>query len=122
MVEGRHLKQFIANQYQNLFLSHAGGYENEVLHCVQERVTPEMNEALPAPFTCDEVWAALESIGDLKVPGPDGMPSIFYKRFWQLVGERVKKEVLDVLNGGVMPQGWNDTIIVLIPKNMRLKN
>ena len=41
-VEGRHLKQFTANQYVN-----------EVLHCVQERVTPEINEALLAPFTGD---------------------------------------------------------------------
>jgi hypothetical protein len=32
------------------------------------------------------------------------------------VGEQVKKEVLAVLNGDPMPQGWNDTVIVLIPK------
>jgi hypothetical protein len=44
------------------------------------------------------------------------MPSIFYKHFWHLLGEKVKKEVLDVLNGGDMPPGWNDTVIVLIPK------
>jgi len=52
----------------------------------------------------------------LKAPGADGMPSIFYKKFWSLIGELVKKEVLDVLNGGPIPDGWNDTIIVLIPK------
>ena len=28
----------------------------------------------------------------------------------------MKREVLDFLNGGNMPQGWNDTVIVLIPK------
>ena len=115
-MEGRNLKQFIANQYQNLFLSHAGGYELGVLKCVQECVTSEMNEALLAPFSGEEVRAALETIGDLKAPGADGMPAIFYKRFWHLIGEKVKKEVLDVLNGGEMPQGWNDTVIVLIPK------
>jgi len=115
-VEGRNLKQFIANQYQNLFLSYAGGYELGVLKCVQERVTSEMNEALLAPFSGEEVRTALETIGDLKAPGADGMPAIFYKRFWHLIGEKVKKEVLDVLNGGEMPQGWNDTVIVLIPK------
>lgn len=27
-----------------------------------------------------------------------------------------KMEVLDVLNGRPMPEGWNDTVIVLIPK------
>jgi hypothetical protein len=75
-----------------------------------------MNEALLTPFTGAEVWAALETIGDLKALGADGMLAIFYKRFWQLVGEKVKKEVLDVLNGSDMPQGWNDIVIVLIPK------
>jgi len=49
-------------------------------------------------------------------PGPDGMPSIFYKRFWDLVGDHVKSEVLAVLNGGSMLEGWNDTVIDLIPK------
>jgi hypothetical protein len=32
------------------------------------------------------------------------------------LGEKVKKEVKDVLKGGPMPAGWNDTIISLIPK------
>ena len=40
----------------------------------------------------------------------------FYKKFGSLIGERVKKEVFDVLNGGPIPDGWNDIIIVLIPK------
>ncbi|WVZ54295.1 hypothetical protein U9M48_005117 [Paspalum notatum var. saurae] len=115
-VQGRHLKQFIANQYQNLFLSLAGGHEDFVIDRVQRRVTQEMNESLLAPFSGEEVWKALESIGDLKAPGPDGMPAVFYKQFWNLIGEKVKKEVLEVLNGGNMPQGWNNTIIVLIPK------
>jgi hypothetical protein len=40
----------------------------------------------------------------------------FYKKFWSLVGEKVKREVLTVLNGAAKPEGWNDTVIVLIPK------
>jgi hypothetical protein len=79
-------------------------------------VTREMNNILQAPYSGEEVWKALDSIGDLKAPGVDGIPAIFYKRFWGLIGERVKMEVLKVLNGGEMPGGWNDTIIVLIPK------
>lgn len=59
---------------------------------------------------------ALDSIGDLKAPGPDGLPSIFYKSCLEIVGEQVTDEVLQVLNGGRMPPGWNDTIISLIPK------
>jgi hypothetical protein len=44
------------------------------------------------------------------------MPSIFYKESWELIGEQVTTEVLSVLNGGPMPEGWNDTCVGLIPK------
>lgn len=87
-----------------------------MLSCVQSQVTNEMNDGLASPFTSEEVWNALLDMGDLKVPGADGLPVIFYKKFWSLVGDKVKGEVLAVLNGGDMPMGWNDTVIVLIPK------
>jgi hypothetical protein len=32
------------------------------------------------------------------------------------MGDKVKEEVLAVLNGNPMPETWNDTFIVLIPK------
>jgi hypothetical protein len=63
-----------------------------------------------------EVKAALDHIGDLKAPGPDGMPSLFYKKYWHIMGDTIIKEVLNMLRGGDMPEGWNDTFIVLIPK------
>uniref|UniRef100_A0A8I6YBV2 Reverse transcriptase domain-containing protein n=1 Tax=Hordeum vulgare subsp. vulgare TaxID=112509 RepID=A0A8I6YBV2_HORVV len=44
------------------------------------------------------------------------MPSILYKKNWPLMGDHVVEEVLAVLNGGEIPVGWNDTVIVLIPK------
>lgn len=88
----------------------------EVNSCVPRRVTRDMNDALMAPYSGEEVWKALESIGDLKAPGVDGMPVVFYKNLWQLIGERVKHEIWTVLNGGNIPDGWNDTLIVLIPK------
>jgi hypothetical protein len=96
-----------------LFFSLAGGHE-EVLECVQCQVTTEINESLLTPFTSEEVCCALDSIGDLKAPGPDGSPSIFYKRFWQLVRQQIE--------GGSSSCSkwcsyeWIDTVIVLIPK------
>ena len=112
----RHLKTFIANQYQQLFMSSAGTNMDEVLACVQNKVSQSINDNLAVPFTGDEVWRALKDMGDLKAPGSDGITVIFYKRFWNLVGDKVKEEVLQVLNGAHMPAGRNDTVIVLIPK------
>jgi hypothetical protein len=86
VVEGERLKLFVANHYQNLFTSHAGNHCDEVLWCVRTRVSHEMNESLLTPFTSEEVFVALESIGDLKAPGTDGMPSIFYKKILESTG------------------------------------
>jgi hypothetical protein len=58
----------------------------------------------------------------MKAPGPDGMPSILFKRFWRIVGDRVTKEVLNMLNGGAIPEDWNNTLVVLIPKTKKPKN
>jgi hypothetical protein len=119
-VQGKYLKSYIANHYQQLFLSYIGADSRlcveEILDCVQRRVTQEMNESLLKPFTNQEIWEALENIGDLNAPEADGFLLFLYKWFWYLIGDRVKQEVMAVLNGGDMPQGWNDTFIVLIPK------
>jgi hypothetical protein len=106
----------ITNYFNKLFTSHTSTRTQELLSKVVPRVTHEMNEFLLKEFTEEEVWHALEDIGDLKAPGPDGMPSIFYKCNWEVVGPHVVKEVLEVLNGGPIPQKWNETWVTLIPK------
>ena len=83
---------------------------------VQPRISVAMNAVLEADYTREEVKAALDHIGDLKAPGPDGMPAIVFKRHWHFMGDRVVEEVLAFLNGGDIPLGWNDTMVVLIPK------
>lgn len=75
-----------------------------------------MNESLMKPFTVDEIKQGLDAIGDLKAPGADGMPSLFYKKFWDIVGIDVTRDVMNFLNGGPVPEGWNETVVVLIPK------
>jgi ribonuclease HI len=75
-----------------------------------------MNEALLKPYTAEEIKEAMFDIGDYKAPGTDGLHAVFYKKFWAVVGEEVTKEVLQALNTGTIPEGWNETAIVLIPK------
>jgi hypothetical protein len=82
------------------------------------KVTPGMNESLLAPFSAEEVKKALYSIGDLKAPGPDGLHAIFYKWFWPMLEEDLISEMLEALNTIEIPEGWNDTTTVLIPKNI----
>lgn len=116
------LKEHVADYFFNLFSSTAGHDIEEVLRAVPAKVDMNMNEALCAHYSSEEIKAALDNIGDLKAPGLDGMPAIFYKRFWGTVGDQVTKEALNVLRGGAMPEGWNNTLVILIPKTRKPKN
>jgi hypothetical protein len=42
--------------------------------------------------------------------------ALFYKRYWEMLREDIIQEVLNDVNLGFIPEGWNDTSIVLIPK------
>ena len=75
-----------------------------------------MNQSLDKAFTVSEVHAALKQMHPLKAPSPDGMPPLFYQKFWRIVGDVVTKTILDFLHHGLYPPNFNETHIVLIPK------
>jgi hypothetical protein len=64
-----------------------------------------MNEKLLAPFSPEDVKKAVFSIGDFKAPGLDGLHAVFYKKFWNICGEEITKEVLLALNSSTIPEG-----------------
>ena len=39
-----------------------------------------------------------------------------YKKYWDIVGKNVCKEIVTLLNGGTIDSGWNETMVVPIPK------
>ncbi|KAL0397553.1 UNVERIFIED_CONTAM: hypothetical protein Scaly_0203700 [Sesamum calycinum] len=79
-------------------------------------VDTSMEEDLLRPYSEDEVTKALFQMAPLKSPGPDGMPPIFFQKFWRIVKHDVTACVLHLLNSYVMPPSLNETNIVLIPK------
>ncbi|KAK2422548.1 hypothetical protein QL285_033075 [Trifolium repens] len=68
------------------------------------------------PFSREEVEEAIYQMHPLKAPGPDGLPALFYQKYWNIVGTEVCKLVLDILNNSTSPKSVNNTFIVLIPK------
>ena len=75
-----------------------------------------MNAELNQPFTAMEVEQALKQMKPMTAPGPDGMPPIFYKFYWNTIGSDVIDASLSVLNSGIIPPNLNHTFITLIPK------
>ena len=77
VVEEEYLTNYVCSFFQELFTSTAGDRVNELIDKVTPHVTSVMHDVLDATYTIEEVKAALDHIGDLKAPGPDGMPLLF---------------------------------------------
>jgi len=58
----------------------------------------------------------------LKAPVPDGLLSVFYKTFWDVVGVWLTREVMEVLKGGQIPASWNETTIARVLKEKYFAN
>lgn len=117
MQEDREAMRALCHRYfATLFQSEVDAPDPGVLGDVHRKVTEDMNRELLLPFSYEEVKKALFSIGDFKAPGPDGMHAVSYKKFWDMFGDDLVKEVLDAVNKAEVPEGWNNTTVVLIPK------
>lgn len=113
-MDGQPMAREVMRYFKDIFRSN--GTNASLFNRVQSGVTDSMNTKLLQPFTMDEVKAALFSMAPEKAPGPDGMTPSFYQHFWPIVGQDLSTFVINCLSSCTIPQGLNETNVVLIPK------
>lgn len=75
-----------------------------------------MKSSLEERISPEEIKSALWFMKPYKALGPDGLHEGFFQRFWLIVGDSIKDEVLIVFSDRKVPAYLNKTHIVLIPK------
>ena len=88
----------------------------EVTHLIPAKVTVDMDESFIKEFTAEEIQTTLLQMHPTKASGPDGMSTIFYQKYWKIVGADVTNMVLNVLNSNMSIADINKTNIALVPK------
>lgn len=83
---------------------------------VMNSVSDSTNERLVAPLSSEEIKQTVFRMHPDKSSGPDGMNLAFYQNFWHIVGTDVIRNCQCWFELGSLPDGLNDTTIVLIPK------
>jgi hypothetical protein len=111
------MERMATSYFQELFTRDPPSLNPDMLlDMVQEKVTLQMNADLCRDFTDEEIGDALFQIGPLKAPGVDGFLVRFYQRNWGTIKEEVINAVKLFFVIGQIPEGGNDTAIVVIPK------
>lgn len=57
-----------------------------------------MNEDLLKSFTGEEIESVVNGFHSTKSPSPDGFPTVFFQKYWDIVGNKTIVECLDILN------------------------
>jgi hypothetical protein len=116
------IKGMVHEFYEDLFTSEPLVMMDSVLDAIPEKVDDHMNEELCKPYSNEEIKDALFQMGPTKAPGPDGFPAMFYQVHWELMQDDVCNAVRSFLGGEDIPEGFCDSVIVLIPKVTNLKH
>lgn len=108
------LENLIENFYEQLFTTQEVEME-KVLNYIEERISTNKNCSLNEDFTMKEVEAAIFSMHLDKNPGLNSMNPVFFRHFWNIIGNDVSQACLNILHSRSILAHFYDTL-VLIPK------
>ncbi|PKI67924.1 hypothetical protein CRG98_011520 [Punica granatum] len=89
---------------------------------ISRTITYSDNEKLIQIPDDKEILTALNSIRSFKAPGPDGIPSLFYKHYGETVKPLLLAATKSFFTSGFILKEWNNTFICLIPKRQGASN
>lgn len=115
-LEGDHLAHHIVFYFSKLFSTSREQRPMHFLSNLEIKVPDSLKLDLDSEFTAEEISLALKQMHPTKASRPDGLPPLFYQRYWHIVVTKVTTAALCALNQGQIPSTLNHTFITLIPK------
>uniref|UniRef100_A0A2N9I0Z5 Reverse transcriptase domain-containing protein n=1 Tax=Fagus sylvatica TaxID=28930 RepID=A0A2N9I0Z5_FAGSY len=96
------IKKFVVSKFIDLFTEEPISFPSGLDNLISPTISSMQNEALcniPTPL---EIKNVIFGMYNLKAPGPDGLPALFYKQYWPIVGESVISVVQNFFRSGHM--------------------
>jgi hypothetical protein len=111
-----HVERVFINYFDDLFSTSNPSNIVETCEVVKNKLSDTHKAWCEMDYSSEEVKEAIHQMHPLKALGPDGLPALFFQKYWHIVGEEVQLLVLNILNFNGEPHDINKTFLVLIPK------
>jgi len=111
--------------YSKLFQNDVEVYPDSLKVELLPSLNSQGRNSLIKQMTKVEVRNAIFFMQSFKAPGPDGFQPLFFKHFWDAVGEDIWKYVMQSFSSGYIDDKIAKTLLVLVLKEnnpTRLKN
>ncbi|PKI42454.1 hypothetical protein CRG98_037127, partial [Punica granatum] len=110
---------YFLKNLKDLFTSTSPTFPKDLEGLVEPIITTEENILPTSIPTREEITHALNSIPNLKAPGPDGIPSLVYKHYGNIIKPLLTSAVQSFFFSGKILKEWNNTFITLVPKSKK---
>lgn len=92
------------------------GAQEMVLGFLKERLPEDARKLLERSITNHELYEAIKTMKNNKVPGIDGLTKEFYITFWDLIGDHLLEVFEEMCETGRMPKSMRTGVISLLHK------
>ncbi|XP_065629740.1 uncharacterized protein LOC136067578 [Quercus suber] len=116
------IQSYFLENFSTLYNSGYPQFPVNLENLIQPRVSYQENLELCKVPSRDEIKKVVFGMKALKAPGPDGFPALFYKHYWDIVGDQLVFAVQSFFLKGWLLKDFNKTFISLIPKKKGAHN
>ena len=122
-IRGREdIQRYFLDNFSTLYNSCQPQSPVNLENLIQPCVSDQENLGLCKVPSRDEIKKVVYGMKALKAPGPDGFLALFYKHYWDIVGDQLVFAVQSFFLNGWLQKDFNKTFISLIPKKKGAHN
>ena len=116
------IQRYFLENFSTLYNSSQPQFPENLKNLIQPCVSDQENLELCRVLFRDEIKKVVFGMKALKAPSLDGFPPLFYKHYWDTVGDQLVLVVQSFFRNSWLLKDFNKTFISLIPKKKGVHN
>jgi len=113
---GADIQKYFIENFKALYQTSSPNIPENLENLIEPCILNIKNEELCKVPTRGEIRKVMFEMKSLKAPGPDGFLALFYKHYWETIGDQIVSATQSLFRDGWLLKEFNQTFISLIPK------